>query len=126
MKKFLVIMLLLVYGFSVTGMTISFHYCCGKLKSVDWVPAAEKACGTKHKMGSKPCCETKQINNKQKSEQEQVLLFAKQVKLISEALRPVAALVVENRISRQLSPVAFAPPPLSSPPLFILHCVYRI
>lgn len=122
----LIILLLLVYGFSSTGMSINLHYCCGKLKSVDWAPAPEKDCGSKHKMGSKPCCETKQISSKQKSEQEHAQLLFKQVKAFSAIVRPFAELTVENRIGRQLSPVAFTPPPLFAPPLFVLHCVYRI
>ena len=50
-----------VYGFSASGMTVQFHYCCGKLKNVDWVPIKRSGCGNGHKMGSKPCCETKQL-----------------------------------------------------------------
>jgi len=126
MKKFLVILLLLTYGFSSTGMTVNLHYCCGKLKKVDWAPPKEKDCGSQHKMGSKPCCETKQITSKQKGEQEQAQCFAKQVKPLSDFIRPSSELTIEKPISRRLSPVAFAPPPLALPPLFILHCVYRI
>jgi len=126
MKKFLVILLLLAYGFSSTGMTVSLHYCCGKLKGVDWAPVKEKDCGRQHKMGSKPCCETKQISSKQKGEQEQAQFFFKQVKTFTEFVRPSSELTVEKPIRQRLSPVAFAPPPLALPPLFVLHCVYRI
>lgn len=126
MKKFWIIMLLSVYGFSSMGMTVSLHYCCGRLKSIDWSPAKENDCGSGHKMGSKPCCETKTFSNKVKSDQEHVLFVPKQIKAVSEALPPLPVLALAQGLQRPLSPVAFAPPPLFSPPLFILHCVYRI
>lgn len=126
MKKFWIIVLLMAYGFSSTGMTVNLHYCCGKLKSIDWSPAKEKDCGSGHKMGTKPCCETKTVGGKEKSDQEQVLFVPKQVKAVSEALPPLPLLAIERGIQQPLSPVAFAPPPLYLPPLFILHCVYRI
>lgn len=125
MKKGLVILLLLVYGFSVSGMAINLHYCCGKLKSVD-LSATAKNCGGDHKMGSKRCCENKQISNKEKSDQEHLLLLAKQIKLVPDAVQPFSVVTIGRSIQPQLSPVAFAPPPLSPTPLFVLHCVYRI
>src|SRR6478735_1982944 len=77
MKKILVIMLMLVYGFSSTGMTLRLHYCCGKLKSVELAPVKDPGCGNKHKMGSRPCCETKNINLKGKADQDSYQLVYK-------------------------------------------------
>jgi hypothetical protein len=125
MKKLLVIMLMMVYGFSSTGMTISFQYCCGKLKNVEWSAVNETLCGSEHKMGSKPCCETKQISNKQTTDQDNYQLLVKDFRTFSEVAKPFTATYNVSLISTQPSPVAFTPPPLLSR-LFLLNCVFRI
>ncbi|MBX2938755.1 MAG: hypothetical protein KF880_01645 [Ferruginibacter sp.] len=38
MKKFLIILLLGMYSFSVSGMTLHFNYCCGELSSIELIP----------------------------------------------------------------------------------------
>lgn len=127
MKKFLVILLLLVYGFSSSGMTVNLHYCCGKLKSISWSSAPEKGCGSDHKMGSKPCCETKQISGKEHGDQEVQPFVSKKLVHFTEVLFPPAEASVVKHQPMKSGFATLAPPPnLSSPPLFILHCVYRI
>jgi len=69
LKKLLAILLLVLYGVSSTGATVQMHYCCGKLKSIQLTAAPVKECGNKHKMGSKPCCETKQVSVKAQHQQ---------------------------------------------------------
>ena len=125
MKKLLVIMLMMVYGFSSTGMTVSFQYCCGKLKNVEWSAVNETLCGSEHKMGSKPCCETKQISNKQQVDQDNYQLQVKNFNTFSEIAKPFPATCKVTLISTHPSPVAFTSPPLLSH-LFLLNCVFRI
>jgi hypothetical protein len=126
MKKLLVIMLMLMYGFSSTGMTLQLHYCCGKLKSIKWTPAQESGCGSKHKMGSKPCCENKQLSNKVKADHDNYQPVVKSFKVLPEVVKHAADSSVLSSKGAQLSPVAFAPPPLVSQPLFIRNRVLRI
>jgi hypothetical protein len=126
MKKLLVIMLMLMYGFSTTGMTLQLHYCCGKLKSIKWSPAQETGCGSKHKMGSKPCCETKQISNKVKTDHDSYQPVIKGFNALPEALKTVVDFSSLPPKGGTLSPVAFAPPPSPTQLLFILNCVFRI
>ena len=126
MKKILAILIMLMYGFSSTGMTISLHYCCGKLKSIDWTVPKHKNCGHQKNMGGKPCCETKLVSLKDKSDQD-VLDFV---------LKPVPADVAEPKVFTEpvslkpreglLTPEVFAPPPLFPLPLYISHRVFRI
>lgn len=128
MKKWLVIFLLTVYGFSSSGMTIQLHYCCGKLKNVEFKPLGQTACKHgMHQMKNKKCCENKSFELKVKSDQkaEHVTAF-KFFPVFSEARLINNDLLLKQRISSRLSPVAFAPPPLLPAPLFIMHCVYRI
>lgn len=127
MKKFLAIALLMIYGFSSSGMTISLHYCCGKLKKVEWSPVKEEKCAMGHKkMGKKPCCETKEINAKQQADQEHFLAAVKHFKQVSEASKPLTIVHILQPVNRQVSPVAFAPPPYDTSPLFLLNRVFRI
>ena len=125
MKKLVAIVLLLVYGLSSSGMTLQFNYCCGKLKSIKLTPVKESQCGMSHFMGSKKCCDSKQLELKikadQKLEQSGKFSFSlppleKQEHLISFT-HPV--------VSNTLVPEVFAPPPLQNS-LFVLFCVYRI
>jgi hypothetical protein len=127
MKKLLVIALLLVYGLSSTGMTLQLHYCCGKLKSVALAPVKDPGCGNKHKMGSNPCCETKNINSKSNADQDSYRLV---YKIANPATFPVWN-SIEPGVSLyapelQSSSHFYTSPPLHSRSLFILNRVFRI
>ena len=125
LKKIVAIALLLVYGLSSSGMTISFHYCCGKLKDIKLSPVTEKPCGMKHGFSKKPCCDDKQIELKlkadQKTEQAAKFIFPAPALTKQEAdIFIFHPFVYSTRV-----PEIFAPPPLQNP-LYILHCIYRI
>lgn len=126
LKKLLVILLLMVYGLSSSGMTIQFHYCCGKLKSIQLSPVSEKKCGMKHsmKMLNKPCCNDKQVELKlkgeQRTEQAKFVFFTPDLPKKNEFI-----LTTEPVVAKNIVPEIFAPPPLADP-LYIFHCVYRI
>jgi hypothetical protein len=125
MKKLFAIMLLLVYGLSSSGMTIHFHYCCGKLKKVDLTSVKDDQCGTKHKMGSKPCCDHKQVSLKLKAEQNP----AKAINY-SFSITGIKPVQPEYQVStpietKKLIPEVFAPPPLQKD-FNHLYCIYRI
>lgn len=128
MKKLLVILLLIMYGTSSFGMTIHFHYCCGKLKKIDLTPPKESDCKavSTHMMGAKRCCDNKQVELKIKSEQDASKVFHPSFHL--DAAEPLqhnysAFTPLQNK---KLIPEVFAPPPIASQPLFILNCVFRI
>lgn len=127
MKKLFVILLLMVYGTASFGATVHFHYCCGKLKSVDFTPPKEKDCGMgKINMGSKKCCDNKQVELKLKSEQDASKVY--QSSFHVDAVQPIhqAYYVSTPFENKKLLPEVFAPPPTTSNPLFILNSVFRI
>ena len=126
MKKLFVIALLLVYGFSSMGMSVHLHYCCGKLKDIAWSPVPKDECGMEHKMESGKCCESKEISNKDLSDQDHIQLFAKSIKAPVEGAKHYELIFTDRSAIRLLSPVAFALPPPTTQPLHILHCVFRI
>jgi len=114
----------MAYGLSSSGMTLQFHYCCGKLKSIQLTPVTEKQCGMKHSMFSKPCCNDKQVELKLKGDQK-----TEQAKFVFSAPVPIekaeAFFNLQPTVSKAIIPEIFAPPPLANP-LYIFHCVYRI
>jgi len=120
----LIILLMLVYGVSSTGATVQLHYCCGKLKSIKLGSAPVKNCGMQHKMGSKPCCETKEI--KAGSSEQQVYTVTLGEKTVAEA--PVAhPLFPEATIFTTVNQTeADYSPPLITASRCIIHCVFRV
>jgi hypothetical protein len=125
MKKILVILLLLVYGAASSGMTLQFHYCCGKLDKVALALPKDTHCGMDHKMGSKPCCDTKALALKIKSEQQTSTTLQQVVSL--PAIKPTLPdyYTATSVATKGLLPKVFAPPPL--PQDFTrLYCSYRI
>ena len=127
MRKLLVILLMLVYGYSASGMTLHLHYCCGKLKGIEWSPVADNDCGEKHNMGTKPCCETKQINSSKSTDQDHTLLVTEPVKFSKEAIFVYSdPTPVSTNTKEPAKPGLAHSPPYSSAPLFIKYCVFRI
>ena len=128
MKKLLAIVILLVYGLSSTGMTVHFQYCCGMLEKIDFVPPVTKHCaGDKGiKIDSKKCCDDKEVNLKISSEQSAAkILYLDSFPTIVKAVQPDFFLSSPFK-TKKLLPEVFAPPPLSTLPIFILISVFRI
>jgi hypothetical protein len=124
-KKLVAIVLLLVYGLSSSGMTIQFHYCCGKLKNIKLSPVTVKPCGMKHAFSKKPCCDDRQVELKLKADQkaEQATKFVFSVPTVSK--QEAGVFILHPMVRKTILPEIFAPPPLKAP-LYILHSVYRI
>jgi hypothetical protein len=124
-KKLAAIIMIMLYGLSSTGATVQFHYCCGKLKSVKLSTAAVKECGGKQKMGSKPCCETKQVSSKSHDQQQDVytISFGSDAPVI--LCQVVTEVPVFHSLPAYTHQQAYLSPPLSKS-LLILNCVFRI
>lgn len=62
-KKFTVLVILMVYSLASFGVSLNYFYCCGKLKKVSIVvtPIHEKDCPIKK---GKNCCENKTVSHK--------------------------------------------------------------
>lgn len=126
MKKLVALVMILLYGLSSTGATLQMHYCCGKLKSVELGTRPVKDCGSKQKMGSRPCCETKQVSAKSKDQQQDVytVTFGQQAPAdFQHYFASVTPAVPQMATNTQ--PADHSPPPLPNS-LFILYCVFRI
>jgi len=125
MKKIIAIALLLLYGAASSGMTVQFHYCCGKLDNVSLAVANDTHCGMKHKMGSKSCCATKLLSLKIKAEQQAAKVFQTSFGLVALKTTPPDFFVTAPVVAKRLLPEIFAPPPLAKD-FTRLYCTYRI
>jgi len=126
MKKLFAISLLMIYGLSSFGITVNFHYCCGKLKTVQLSNVEKKNCGMQKKMAGKMCCGDKTFELKVKSDYNTLACYT--LSPISPAILPAS--YPEQIFNTQysiLNTQYLQPPSLGSPPpLYILHCIYRI
>ncbi len=125
LKKLLIILLMFVYGFSASGMTVQFHYCCGKFKNVDWTPVKRSGCGNEHKMGSKPCCETKQVIANA-SDHFNFLEEAKSLKFCDAIIESQYVGIRQCPVRITITVAHIQSPPSIDFPLYIQHCVFRL
>jgi len=118
---------MLVYGLSSSGMTISLHYCCGKIDGVSFTGVHERSCEMGNDLKKSGCCNDKQISASISSEPQAVfegVYVAKQpiaapfYPYINTSFR--GAIVSSDKLARG------TPLSNSSVPLFIKHCAYRI
>jgi hypothetical protein len=126
MKKFVVILVLFSYAVSVTGLTVSSFYCCGKLKSTKIVFASTNKKTCTGKMSGRKCCKYDEsffkINDNH---------FGSTVEFVPDA--PVAEIVyfnansfLEKNLSNLIIHCSNAPPPKSLQPQYLLNCNFRI
>ncbi|MDB5193849.1 MAG: hypothetical protein JWQ96_3412 [Segetibacter sp.] len=126
MKKIFIIVLMLVYGLSSSGMTISLHYCCGKLDGVSFTGKQKKTCKMGNHIEKMGCCNDQQISSSFNSEQQPVNVWhsikqtvAPPVFLVVNAAN-YTAIVSTTKLARGI------PEYLLTIPLYIKHCVFRI
>lgn len=126
MKKFAVLLLIMFYGLSSMGMTVSLHYCCGKLKNIEWASAKEKTCGKDHEMGSKKCCDTKTFENEGNAAHDISHISTDKVKEFSSFIFSYVYTLLFIP-GKAIPAYNTMPPPLTAGvPLNILHCLFRI
>jgi hypothetical protein len=127
MKKFLIILLMLVYGISSSGMTINLHYCCGKLDGISFLGKQDKGCEMGNHLKKSSCCNDKQISAKLNADQQSTAKWLQVYKQLIAA--PVYStsynlftnqIVTTNRLARG------TPVPIFPVPIFIKNCVFRI
>ena len=127
MKKLFIIVLMMIYGLSSSGITISLHYCCGKLDGVSFSGKQERTCEMGNHFKKSGCCNDKQVSASFNSEQQAA------TKWVQSAKQTIAApvyhvlntsfkgyVVSVNRLARG------TPKHLPPIPLFIKNCVFRI
>ena len=131
MKKLTLILVLLVYALSSSGMTVTVHYCMSDF--VGWELSGKTSsslcasCGMEEE-GNKGCCrdETKII--KSENDQQRVEMFFDSLKvpvtLISSNYSDYNPNYLANRIKEL--PCSHAPLCRLKVPVYISNCVFRI
>jgi hypothetical protein len=128
MKKLFIILFMLVYGVTSSGMTITLHYCCGKVDDISFSGKQERSCpmGGKH-MKNNSCCKDQQVTAKIAADQQAAAKWLQvnqdnQGGITSGYFLPYynSSIVTISRLARG------TPIPISPVPIFIRNCVFRI
>ncbi len=136
MKRFIAVILAIIYMSTAMGATVHLHYCMGKL--TEWRLGDSKddlcdSCGMKkakagEQLSKKNCCkdefkELKLKKDQRVPENSQPVAFAPlaatPVAVYTLPVVPVTSLAV-------VFPVAKAPPGITGAPVFLLNCNFRI
>ncbi len=128
MKKLVIILVLIAFGFSSTGMTLHVHFCCGRLDMVKLVPENDDHCPVDHKERKNNCCDDKQVELKIKTDYKN----EKSTQLKMKGYEPgayckPAAVWTATLIKSGYNSINADSPP-ACPPLKIYkaNCIYRI
>lgn len=125
MKKLIAIIVLLVYGFSSSGMTLHFHYCCGQLDKVDFSPAKFDKCGAATKVISKWCCNDQQVDLKIKTDHNLQPFIQSSFQSDKISILYFDAVTAITTSTKKLLPAVFISPPLKKD-FASLFSTYRI
>ncbi len=127
MKKYIIILLMLVYGLPSTGASLHLHFCCGKLDDVSFSVTHNPGC-TEEKTDSKVCCNNVALDLKIDADQEPL---AKLLPLPNAV--PASINTFYTGQSALPATVVYTANPVHGPPLsaallpvYIRNCVFRI
>ena len=127
MKKVLLFLLMFTYSLSSIGMTISLHYCCGKLDGVSFSAKHDSNCAKSNEVKKSKCCNDQQVSLKINSEYQQPVQAGSFYKTFVAIPSPSPAFTSFGRQAFLINSHATGtPPPLPSIPLFIKYCIFRI
>lgn len=127
MKKYIVILLMLVYALPSTGASLHLHFCCGKLDDVSFSVKHKAGC-TEQASGDVACCNNVALDLKIDADQEPLAKLLPQLNMVP-ALPPV----VHHGLASLPALAAYTAnkntgPPLAAAqaPAYIKNCVFRI
>ena len=128
MKKLVIILVLVAFGFSSAGMTLHVHFCCGRVDTVKLVPVNDDHCPVDHKERKNNCCDDKQVEIKIKTDYKNEK--STQLKLKgreSDAYSKPAAAWTANPIKCGFKSITTNSLPACPPSkIYKANCIYRI
>ena len=121
MKKAVAILLFFIYALSATGLAVKADYCCNNLKSIKIVLAE----GAKNKDG---CCKVKYETFKVKDAHAAADVVSAPPVHFTFVHTLIACLQFDDLIPETTLPSAnvHAPPLISSNPVYLSNCIFRI
>jgi hypothetical protein len=127
-KRFLAILLLLIYTTSVFGVTVHVHYCMKKYAGISFLQNKNQACQKCGMKNSKNgCCKDEQKKILLKTDHQQGAGMSS--RLINYSTQDISLVqspdILLNRNSL-FTALSHAPPLLQSKRLNILHCIFLI
>ncbi|RYG39925.1 MAG: hypothetical protein EOO01_28525 [Chitinophagaceae bacterium] len=129
MKKIIVILLCLIYGFTTMGATIHLHYCMNEFVGWDLVHGHKDKecdkCGMKEDKSG--CCKDEHKQVKLKTEHQKGSLTSFTPIFHDPGFIPsLADFIPASPIISLSFPVPHAPPPVTPKRILILNCVFLI
>lgn len=128
MKRFKVILLLLLYILPAIGANVFVHYCGGKISSISIASAHADSCGCDGKKMKKDCCKDETISFQIDDEQIQLKQdFNTTAKFTYSPTLLLQPLLLPNHSFRSLIVLDCSshPPNKGSSSLYILNRVFR-
>lgn len=131
MKKSIILLLFVLYGFSSSGLSVYVHYCCGKIKKIDFTASQKGKCSSSCNMHafSKSCCESKEFNNHIKDSyvpEAAISSLAKQFQANAELTTLPNHDFAASSVCTPLTAGNSSPPVFRQAPFSILYCIFRI
>ena len=120
MKKSLIILFASFYLILASGLSISLHYCGGKLKDISFFSSSneEGCCGTKKK--SKGCCSEKSAFIKVKDNH----FAGNSIKVLNSSIKSIPAPVFNQLFEIQNPDISYTALNYHAPPVFYDNPIY--
>jgi hypothetical protein len=126
MKKTVALILAFMYLGITSGLAVNIHYCMGKIADVQLDAYKETSCkcGNKKQM---PCCNHQYEVLKVNDAHQQVTgdISIKTPEIILHTFDNLIALLSLPQTQQEVN-IAYAPPLLSPPDIYIENCTFRI
>ncbi|MCU0396216.1 MAG: hypothetical protein MUF29_09920 [Chitinophagaceae bacterium] len=128
MKKLVSILLLALYGFSVSGASVQLHYCCGKVAGIAVGFEQERHCEHAGDYDMPGCCYDQELHMDVDEDQGAASPGGLPAPMLQLAEMPVLSweyTVPATSSIQSQTEARGSPPPLSPIPLYLRNQVFR-
>lgn len=131
MKKIALLLLLFLYLIPAIGVTVSTHFCGGKIASVSFNPfVTNHKCPCGSKKMKKDCCKDEttsfKLDNEQQKTQQVLCNFVTGTSIIQPAILTAVTFGYKTALLTTWFEYHTHPPDDLKHSLFIRHCIFRI
>ena len=130
MKRLFTILLMLVYGFSSSGMSITAHYCMEDLVAWDLTGQGAASCSTcgMEKQGHKGCCHDEKKIIKIDKDQKNAEVYIHLIKAPFTSFTNFYLVAPTDYVSGVITQVRYdhAPAGKLKVPIYLYNCIFRI